>query len=188
MILVTDLNWYKQTKADNIGVCCEHKSLSKIFDCVKAYYQCKTCTDANGGPRGAKIPVTKRLQLSNGELVDVRTISTGDGSFHATSSITLSKFQKQEVAKGQKSEKEGWSYPLRMLRNLNQQKSAETSYQSLQLKHGHTENVLEEVEYDCGTLQITKSQKQDETDLLSRMYILETAGGSAVEKMVQGGR
>ena len=93
MILVTDLNWYKQTKADNIGVCCEHKSLSKIFDCVKAYYQCKTCTDANGGiytvfvcfscavggkllfgndssPRGAKIPVTKRLQLSNGELVD----------------------------------------------------------------------------------------------------------------------
>lgn len=92
MILVTDLNWYKQTKADSIGLCCEHKSLSKIFDCVKAYYQCKTCTDANGGiytvfvcfscavggnllfendssPRGAKIPVTKRLQLSNGELV-----------------------------------------------------------------------------------------------------------------------
>jgi len=184
LILVTDFNWYKQTKPDNIGLSCE----LKFVDCGKAYYQCKTCTDANGGvytvfvcfscvvggkllfegdssPRGEKIPVTKRLHLSNGEVVDGRTITTAGGSFHANSSTLLSKFQKQEMMKDRKAEKVEQSNPSRqrMLDNYNHR------------------GTTEETEYDGGILQIISSESSANTDLLTRMHLTGT-GGSAARK------
>ena len=49
LILVSDVKWYKDIKPDNMGLSCVHKFTAKTFDCVKAFYQCKTCTNATAG-------------------------------------------------------------------------------------------------------------------------------------------
>jgi hypothetical protein len=180
LILVTDFKWYQRTKADNIGLSCVHKLTAKDLLCCKAYYHCLTCTTANGGvctvfvcfncavggnhegdssPRGAKIPVTKRIQLSNGEVVDARTITSKGGSFHTKYPTSLSKFHKQqEMKKDQKAEKVEQSNPS---------------------------DITEGIEQSGVIVQITSSESSFNTAHLTRMYLAETVGGSAALTMVQ---
>ena len=209
LILITETIWFKHTSADNMSLVCEHKSTSKAHNCVKAFYLCKTCTDANGGmypvyvcfncavggklkfehdnPRGAKLPITGQLELSNREVVGGRSISNKDGSFHGSCPILYSKSEKlkrpksekQNLAIDQKVEKQESIDKIRERMLRNQQILTETSHQPLQ------PHIIQKVDHKDGIIEIIKSQHQSITDNLIRMHLLHTAGGSATARMVQ---
>ena len=208
LILLTETNWFKHTSADNMSLVCEHKSTSKAHNCVKAFYLCKTCTDTNGGmypvyvcfncavggklkfeidnPRGAKLRITGQIELSDGEVVGGRSISNKDGSLHGFCPILYSKSDKQKRPKSEKQnlaidqkveKQESVISRERMLRN--QQILTETSHQPLQ------PHIIQKVDHKDGIIEIIKSQHQSDTDSLTRLYLLHTAGGSTTAQMVQ---